>query len=34
VKQLTRAELATMSHKEIIAADKNGQLEELKGRTT
>lgn len=34
VKQLTRAELATMSHKEIIAADKNGQLEDLKGRST
>lgn len=32
VKQLTRAELASMSHKEILAADKNGQLEELKGR--
>lgn len=32
VKQLTRAELATMSHKEILAADKNGQLEDLKGR--
>ena len=34
VKQLTRAELATMSHKEVLAADKNGQLEELKGRST
>lgn len=34
VKQLTRADLATMSHKEVLAADKNGQLEEIKGRTT
>ena len=34
VKQLTRADLSTMSPQEILAADKNGQLDELKGRTT
>ena len=34
VKQLTRADLTTMSPQEIIAADKNGQLDELKGRAT
>lgn len=34
VKQLTRADLATMSPQDILAADKNGQLDELKGRAT
>lgn len=33
VKQLTRADLATMSRKDILAAEKNGQMDEVLGRT-
>ena len=33
IKQLTRADMTTMSRKEILAAEKAGQLDELLGRT-